>query len=412
MKAEIITIGDELLIGQVLDSNSAFISKALTKIGVEVRQITTISDRREHILKSLKEASSRVDIVLVTGGLGPTNDDVTKLTFADYFKDSFVVNQDVLTHIKTLFSAINTPVLPANLSQAKLPSKAEALTNRYGTAPGMWFEETGCVYVALPGVPYEMKALMQDEVIPRLKEKFDCPYILYETVLTYGMGESEVAHRLKDWEAALPAFMSLAYLPAPGKVRLRLTAKGRDKSKLEQALKCQLKTMENLIGTIVKGYEGMFTLPEQIANQLTDKHETLAVAESCTGGKIATLFTAIPGASRYFKGAIVPYFTEAKTNVLEVDERLIKRHSVVSAEVAKAMALQVSRKFGADYGLATTGNAGPTKGDSEASLGTVYIALACENTVKVEAFHLGNHREKVVGKAVAKALEILFEAVK
>lgn len=410
MKAQIITIGNEILIGQIVDSNSAYIGKALTKIGVDVVEIKSIKDQRQSILDSLEAAKAAVDLVIITGGLGPTNDDITKSTFCEFFADTLVENPKVLQHIKQLFGAINEPILPANISQALLPSKATALHNAYGTAPGMWVEEKGVVYVALPGVPYEMRGLIDNEVIPRLKKQFKHPFIVQKTVLTYGVGESRLAAKLETWEANLPRKMELAYLPAPGSVRLRLTDRGEDEQQLRLEMTQQLDNLQALIGDCIKGYEDDKSWPQLLGERLAQSGKTLAIAESCTGGKLASLFTEIPGASAYFKGGIVAYDTAIKSTVLGVSERLIAEYSVVSAAVARAMAKQTCLLFNADYALATTGNAGPTKGDSDAEVGTVFIALATAENVVVKEFHLGNLRKKVVEKALVKALQMLDEA--
>lgn len=407
MNAEIITIGDELLIGQVADLNATFIGKELTRVGVEVNQVTTIKDRDEDILKALKQAYSQSEIVLVTGGLGPTKDDKTKAVFCQFFEDKLVESPETLRHIKTLFNQKGTPLLPANIDQAKVPSKARVLENKCGTAPGMWFEKEGVVFVAMPGVPYEMKAMMTDLVIPQLVDEFERDYIEQKTVLTYGEGESQLAERISQWEDNLPDNMSLAYLPRPGGVRLRVMIRGKDRANIKAILQNRLKALTAIIDDIIGGFEGDQLWQEQIAQKLTEKQLTLAIAESCTGGKIASLFTEIPGASAYFKGGLIPYSTAIKTKVLGVPPEIIATHSVVSAQTAVAMARKTQVLFQSDFGLATTGNAGPTKGDSSVAIGTVFIALAVADKVYVEEFHLGNHREKVVEKAVLQALGML-----
>jgi len=411
MNAELITIGDEILIGQIVDSNSAFMGKELTKIGIEVRQIKTIGDDRSAILHALETAKSHADLVIFTGGLGPTKDDITKKTLTDFLDDHLVENQLALANVKRLFAQIGEPVLPVNLDQAKIPSRATALQNVYGTAPGMWVEKYRTVFVFLPGVPYEMKALMQREVLPRLRQKFNRPFILHKTVLTYGMGESRVAQKLEAWENALPQNMKLAYLPRPGRVRLRLTARGGDREKLKNALNGELKKLHDLIGDNIHGYEGEGSLEEEIAALLTRKEKTLATVESCTGGMIANRLTQIPGASAYFKGSLVPYATALKTDILGVPREKITTYSVVSAEVAEAMAVQGQKMFKTDLVLATTGNAGPTKGNSDAEVGTVFIALADGKNVETREFHLGKSREKVTGKAVYRALKLLLDEI-
>jgi len=410
MKAEIITIGDEILIGQIVDSNSAFIGKELNKIGVDVQQITSIQDEENHILSTLREASQKAQIVIVTGGLGPTKDDITKKTFCKYFKDELVLNQQVLENIEELFKKyVSDPISDMNRGQAYIPSKAQALFNNYGTAPGMWIEENSVVYISLPGVPFEMKALMANQVIPKLQERFERPFIIHKTVLTYGMGESTISQKIEDWENNLPKFIKLAYLPGLGRVRLRLSARGENEELLLKELDKQLGQLHLLIGDIIKGYEGEGSLEEQIVQKFIEKGKTLTTAESCTGGRIAARLTTIPGASGFFKGGLVTYGTATKTSILKISEKIIDKHSVVSAEVTKQMAENAKQLFQTDYAIATTGNAGPKKGDSEAEIGTVFIALATPNGVEVFENHLGKEREKVSQKAVYKALGLLLD---
>lgn len=412
MQAEIITIGDEILIGQIVDTNSAFISKTLNKIGVSVYQITSIQDDRGHILKALAEAEANADIIIVTGGLGPTKDDITKTTFAEYFDDTLIRDETVLKNIEKLWEKyIKQPLSQVNLDQALVPSKAIALMNLYGSAPGMWLEKEGKVFVSLPGVPYEMKILMEKEVIPKLRKQFRLPYILHKTLLTYGVGESKLAERIEVWEDNLPKFIKLAYLPNLGKVRLRLSARGKDKEVVEKEVDKQIKILLPQIEDVFMGYEEEASLESQIAKKLTDAGKTLAVAESCTGGKIAEQITTLSGASSYFKGGIVAYTTQSKIDILGVQADVIKEYSVVSEEVAKAMALGVKNLYKSDYAISTTGNAGPTKGDSSVDVGTVSIAIATPDRVYSETFLLGNHRIKVVNRAVNKSFEILFKEI-
>lgn len=412
MQAEIITIGDEILIGQIVDTNSAFISKALNKIGVSVYQITSVQDDKEHILKSLKEAEENADIVIITGGLGPTKDDITKTTIAQYFDDTLVQDQEVLKNIEHLWEYhVKQPLSQVNIDQALIPSKSKALMNRFGSAPGMWIEHNNKVFVSLPGVPFEMKALIDNEVIPKLQEQFHLPYIMHKTLLTYGLGESRLAARIEAWEDALPNFIKLAYLPNLGKVRLRLSARGEDKALVENEMQKQIALLLPQIEDVFAGYEENGALEAIVANQLTEKGLTLSIAESCTGGALAERLTSIPGASQYFKGSIVSYATQTKTDVLKVDKTLIEKHSVVSDAVARAMAENAKHLFQTDYAIATTGNAGPTKGDADAEVGTVYIAVATPNGVFSEVYNLGNHRTKVIHKAVNKAFEMLRKEI-
>ena len=410
MLAEIITIGDEILIGQIVDTNSVFIAKELNKIGVEVYQITSIPDDKEHIINALTEAESRVDIVLITGGLGPTKDDITKHTICEYFEDVLIQNKEVLKHIEALFAKyISTPISDINRQQALVPSKSTVLMNLYGTAPGMWLEKNDKVFVSMPGVPYEMKGLIKNEVLPRLQNKFDRPYIIHKTVLTYGLGESAIADKIEHWEDNLPEFIKLAYLPNLGRVRLRLSARGRDKKLLEETIKNRVDELHNIIGDIIVGYEEDETIELQIGRLLINEKKTLSVAESCTGGKIAQSFTSNAGASAYFMGGAVTYATQSKIDILEIDADVIKKFSVTSQEVAEAMAMAAKNKFKSDYAIATTGNAGPTKGEGDVAVGTVFIAIATPDKVFSKKYIFSNHRERTIGKAVNKSLELLLK---
>lgn len=412
MTAEIVAIGDEILIGQIIDTNSSFIAKELNKIGISVHQITAVEDERHHILTTLKEAGQRAKLVIITGGLGPTRDDVTKECLCEFFNDELVLNEEVLSHIKLLFEKyIDTPFSELNRQQAMLPSKSKVLFNQYGTAPGMWMEKEDTVFVSLPGVPYEMKALMEEQVIPKLQENFKRPYIFHKTVLTYGMGESALAEKLEAWEEALPSFVKLAYLPNLGKVRLRLTAKGEDPEQLENTIEKLITDLHDLIGKIIVGYEDESPIEVQIGRLLASNSQSIATVESCTGGRIASLLATPPGASNYFKGSLVSYATETKENVLNISEELIREYSVVSAEVAEEMARKAQKLFNTDYVISTTGNAGPAKGDSDAELGTVFIGIATPGEVLVKEFSFGNHREKVIGKTVNKSLHLLLEEI-
>jgi len=410
MKAELITIGDEILIGQIVNSNAVFLAKELNKIGIEIVQITSISDDQQAIVQALDFSYNRAQLVILTGGLGPTKDDLTKHTLCSYFNDTLVENKEVLEHIETIFEKyISTPISSENRKQALLPSKARIFKNQHGTASGMWFEKDKHVIISLPGIPFEMKSLMTNEIIPALKNHFDRPFILHKTVITYGLGESAIAQRIEHWEEGLPKSLKLAYLPNLGKVRLRISGKGADEKQLEQLIDYEFDKLIPLIKDIFVGYEDHTSLEEKIQAQFLAKKMTLATAESCTGGQIASLLTKVPGASGYFKGGVVPYHTQTKETVLEVPIELIEKDSVVSQSVVEAMAQQVREKFQATVGLATTGNAGPSKGDSDAEIGTVWIAIATKDRVLSEKFLFGKHRERVVGKAVNKALEMLFK---
>ena len=412
MKAEIITIGDEILIGQIVDTNSAFIATELNKIGVSVYQITSVQDDKTHILKAFEAAEKQVDIVIITGGLGPTKDDITKTTLAQYFDDTLVYDEAVLKNIKYLWEHfVKQPLLQVNIDQSLVLSKATALMNKSGSAPGMWLEKNNTIFISLPGVPYEMKGLMNDEVLPRISEKFDRPFILHKTLLTYGLGESVIADRIKDWEAALPESIKLAYLPNLGRVRLRLSSTGFDKAAITAGVDAQVSALLPLINDVFVGFEEQSSIEQIIGNQLVKHGKTLAVAESCTGGKIAENITAHPGASAYFKGGLVAYSTAIKIDVLKVDSELIASNSVVSLEVAEAMAQNVKTLFNSDYGIATTGNAGPSKGDSKEEIGTVCIAIATPGGVFSKQFNFGKQRLRVVQKAVTMAFTLFQKEI-
>lgn len=412
MKAAIITIGDEILIGQIVDTNSGFIAKSLDKIGVEIHEMISISDNKNHILETFAKLQNQVDLVLITGGLGPTKDDITKHTFCEYFEDQLVRNEEVEKHVIDLIEkAMNRPASQMNKDQALVPSKCTVLHNAVGTAPGMWIKKENTVYISLPGVPYEMKYIVENEIVPKIVKEYQRPYIIHKTILTYGQGESLVAERIEDWENNLPEFIKLAYLPSPGRVRLRLSARGIDKELLEQKIDENVLSLTQLIGDIIVGYEEDETIEVMLGRLLTSKNATLATAESCTGGKIAQVITSVPGASNYFKGSVVSYATETKISVLGISSELIKSYSVVSFEVAKEMALAAKKIMNSDYAIATTGNAGPSKGDGNSEIGTVFIAIATPNNVIVEEFNFGQPRVKVIDRAVNKAFEMLQKEI-
>lgn len=412
MKAAIITIGDEILIGQIVDTNSAFIAKSLDKIGIEIHEMISISDDKKHILETFSKFQNKVDLVLITGGLGPTKDDVTKKTFCDYFEDELVVNGDVLIHVTQLIEGFyKRKITQINKDQALVPSKCTVLHNQVGTAPGMWMKKENTVYISLPGVPFEMKYLVEDEIIPKIVREYKRPYIIHKTILTYGQGESLVAERIENWENNLPKYLKLAYLPSPGKVRLRLSARGVDREFLEKAIEENVMHLTKIIGDIIVGFDDDEAIETVVGGLLIQQNKTISTAESCTGGKIAQVLTSVSGASKYFKGSVVSYATETKISVLGLSEKLIKKHSVVSAEVAKQMAINVKSIMKTDYAIATTGNAGPTKGDSNTELGTVFIALATPKEVIVEEFNFGQPREKVIDRTVIKSMEILRKEI-
>ncbi|MDB2313983.1 competence/damage-inducible protein A [Flavobacteriaceae bacterium] len=412
MKAELVSIGDEILIGQIVNTNAVFLAKELNKIGVEVAQISSISDQKEIIVNALDEARKRADIIIITGGLGPTKDDVTKHTLCEYFDDHLVKNEKVLEHIENIFKKyVTTPISDMNREQANLPTKATILHNRYGTAAGMWFLDAGQVFVSLPGVPYEMEALIKNEVLPKIQQQFVLPALYHKTILTYGLGESVIAERIEDWENNLPESIKLAYLPSLGRVRLRLSTKGPELEALKTAVNAQLEKVIPLIEDIYFGTEEDQSIEFQIAKRLNEMGKSLSCAESCTGGAIATRFTSQAGASTFFKGSAVTYATDSKTDLLGVEKTIIEKHGVVSGAVAAAMALGAQKKYQSDYSIATTGNAGPTKGDSGQEVGTVFIGLATPKGVESFQYNMGNNRTRVIHKTVNQAFEILYRAL-
>ena len=411
MKATIVTIGDEILIGQIVDTNSGYIAKALDKIGVQTTEMLSISDDKNHILDTFASLQDKVDLVIITGGLGPTKDDITKKTFCDYFEDVFVRNQEVEDHIVALFTKLNFIPTQINKDQALLPSKALVLKNNYGTAAGMWMKKGKTVFVSMPGVPYEMKGIVNEELIPKIISEYKRPYIVHKTILTYGQGESMVAERIENWENNLPEYIKLAYLPSPGRVRLRLTARGENEEVLQKAIQENIQSLTTIIGDIIVGFDEDETIEVIIGRLLRQQGKTIATAESCTGGKIAQVLTSVAGASNYFRGSVVSYATDTKISVLGVSTQTIDEFKVVSAAVASEMALGIQKLMKADYAIATTGNAGPSKGDADAEVGTVFIALATPETVFVSAFNFGQPRDKVIDRTTNKALEILQKEI-
>lgn len=407
MQAEIITIGDEILIGQILDSNSKWIAEELNNIGISVYQITSIQDDKNHILKAFSDAQKNVDLVIITGGLGPTKDDITKHTITSYFNDTLIKFQDIEDHIKFLFTKINYQYTDLDLKQALLPSKAHILKNNFGTASGMWFNENHTIFVSLPGVPNEMKGLMKYGVLPKLQDSFNLPFILHKTIVTYGMGESKIAKRLEKWEERLPNSIKLAYLPSYGKTRLRLTSKGVNKEVLEKVFNVELNSLTDLVKDIIVGIDENDSMEDSIGKLLKKNNFTLATAESCTGGNIAQMITSVPGSSNYFIGSIVCYNARIKTEFLHVSQNTIDTHSVVSADVAKEMAENIKSIYNTNFAIATTGNAGPTTDNTDTTLGVVFIAIAGPKQTIVKEFNFGQPRDKVIQKASVKALELL-----
>ncbi|HOI86774.1 MAG TPA: competence/damage-inducible protein A [Lentimicrobium sp.] len=405
MQAEIITIGDELLIGQVIDSNSAWIAEQLNMTGIRVVQISSISDNRDQITKTLGEALQRADIVLTTGGLGPTKDDITKAALCDFFETRLVFHQESFDNIERIFVARGYPMTALNRAQAEVPECCTPMANRYGTAPGMLFEKEGRLVISMPGVPFEMKSLMQEQVIPRIRG-LSHSSILHRTLLTHGVGESFLAARIEDFEDALPVHIKLAYLPQPGMVRLRLTASGPDFAELKQELEKQADELYRLIPEYIFG-ENDDTLEEITGKLLREKNFTLATAESCTGGYIAHLLTSVPGSSEYFKGSVVAYANEIKENILGVSALTIQKYGAVSQETVFEMAAGIIRHFNTNCAIAVSGIAGPDGGTPEKPVGTTWISVLSPMGAETRMFTFGEHRGRNIRRAALAGLDML-----
>jgi len=406
MDADIITIGDEILIGQIVDTNSAWIAQKLNAEGINIRQITSISDHPEHIIAALQDSGEKSSLILITGGLGPTRDDLTKSALCTYFGTHLVENPNVLEHITQLLTPRGISINSLNREQALVPEKATVLHNKLGTAPGLWFSYNEIIYVFMPGVPFEMKYLVDNEVIPRVRKLFNTPVILHRTVLTQGLAESTLAEKIEVWEDNLPESLKLAYLPSPQNVRLRLTARGENEEKLLGLLDQKIKALTELIPENIFGYDDD-TMAGNVGKLLYKNGQTLSVAESCTGGNIAHFLTLNPGSSAYFKGGIVAYSNELKVKLLGVNPHLIAENGAVSKEVAEAMALGARQAMNTDYSIATTGIAGPDGGTEEKPVGTIWIAIAAPNTLISKRFTFANNRERTIIRSTQTALNLL-----
>lgn len=407
MTAEIITIGDEILIGQIIDSNSAWMAQQLNFIGIKVKQITSVSDSQTHIMEALDAAIKRADIILMTGGLGPTNDDLTKPTLCKYFNTGLRFDETAYRDIEALFKQRGREVTPLNRLQAEVPENCKTIYNKNGTAPGMWFEERGKIFVSLPGVPFEMKAMMTETVLPWLTGKFKLPPVIHRTILTQGIGESILADKIKEWENALPVNMRLAYLPSVGMVRLRLSAVG-EKEKMLTEINSQIEKVLPLIDKYIFGFDDD-TLQSRVGDELRKRNATLVTTESCTGGYVAHLITTVPGSSAYFKGGIVSYANEMKEEVLHVSADTLKKYGAVSEETVKEMAGHAQKIFKTDYALATSGIAGPDGGTPEKPVGTVWIAVATPEKIITRKLQLGNKRLHVIEVAAQSVLHLLLK---
>lgn len=410
IKAEIIAIGDELLYGQIVDTNSHWISQELDLVGVKVVRKTTVGDNRTDILTAFAEAEKRADLILITGGLGPTQDDLTKPLLAEYFGCGIVEFPEAVAAVTDFFKRRGREMTPLNTLQGHLPSCCTYVPNEVGTAPGMWFERGGTYWMSMPGVPHEMKKLMKDFVLPKLPEIFELPVIYHKVVKTVGIGESWLADLIRDWENALPEHIKLAYLPSLGQVRLRLTAFGKERKKLETEVAEQLALVLPQISNYVYGYDEE-TLESALGNLLKNTQKTLALAESCTGGYVSHLVTSIPGSSAYFNGSVVPYHNQFKQDILGVSVETLESKGAVSEETVLEMANGVRELFGADFGLASSGVAGPDGGTEEKPVGTVWIACAGKGFAEAKKLQLTQDRLlniQLTAVAVLNLLRICF----
>jgi len=391
VRAEIITIGDEILYGHILDTNSKWISEQLDTLGIRVGKKITVGDTPDDILHSFKEAQAGAELVLITGGLGPTNDDITKASLANFFNVSMEINDQALEELTALFKHWGREVTETNREQAMLPANCEMISNTLGSAPGMWFDENNTVFISMPGVPHEMKKMMEDTIIPRIEKRFRTPHIFHKIIRTTGIGESWLSDKITQWEAQLPDHIKLAYLPSVMEVKLRLTASGDKKEELQADVAIEVGKLKPLIEKYIFGFDSD-SLEDVVGKILKKKKLTVSTAESCTGGYLGHMITRVPGSSHYFLGGIVSYDNTVKSSVLGVDEAIITKYGAVSKETAMAMASSVRSKFKSDIGLSTTGVAGPSGGTKEKPVGTVWIGLADHTATIAKRFSLSKER--------------------
>ncbi|MFL5772201.1 MAG: competence/damage-inducible protein A [Flavisolibacter sp.] len=410
IEASIITIGDELLIGQTIDTNSAFIAQELNSIGIWVKRRIAVGDLTEEILKALQQESEDADLIIITGGLGPTADDITKPALCSYFNSKLVTNEEALQNVKDIFIKLNRPLIERNLQQAEVPDNCIVLPNRRGTAPGMWFEKEKVIYVSLPGVPNEMKGLMVDRVIPKLKETLQLPFVVHRTLLTSGIGESAIAEIISDFENSLPSHIKLAYLPAYGMVRLRLTARSAD-AHAENEVSTLFEKLKFLVTDWMVADEDI-KLEQAISKLLKEKGKKLSTAESCTGGFIAHLITSHAGSSEIFNGSIVAYANNVKKDILGVQATTLESYGAVSEETVTEMATAVLKKLNTDYSIATSGIMGPGGGSKEKPAGTVWIAVANQHQVKASKHFFRFNRDRNIELTANTALTLLYRFIK
>ena len=410
MKAEIITIGDEILIGQIIDTNSAWIAEQFNLNGIEIYQITSVHDDHDHIMEALKNAEEKVDLVIMTGGLGPTKDDITKKSLCEYFNTKLVLHEPSFQHIKERFTRLNIDMNKLNRDQALVPESCVVLPNDEGTAPGLWLEKNNTIFISLPGVPFEMKYLVEFEVFPRLLKSGKTKAIYHKTVLTQGIPESMLAEKIENWENELPGNVKLAYLPSPMAVRLRLSAMGTDKSILETLVETEIDKLKLIIPAYIFGYNNE-TMAEVIGRILKQNGKTLSVTESCTGGYISHLITSVAGSSQYYNGSVTAYSNEVKEQILGVSHKTLLEFGAVSEQVAREMAIGARQVLNSDFAVATTGIAGPDGGTDEKPVGTIWIAVAGEDKVIARKYVFGNNRERNILRSSQTALQLLRKVI-
>lgn len=406
INASIITIGDELLIGQVVDTNSAWIARALNKTGIWLKRRVSVGDRKEEIFRALDEESRAVEIILITGGLGPTADDITKPVLCAYFGGTLVMDESALENVKQIFAKLNRPLIERNLKQAEVPDNCIVIPNKRGTAPGMWFEKEGKIFVSMPGVPHEMKGMMTDDVIPRLQRYFDFPFIDHRTLITFGIGESFLAETIRDWEEQLPDRLKLAYLPNYGMVRLRITGSDSNAARLQESLHTEFARLKLLVAEWLVADEDV-SIAEVMGKMLLQNQKTVSTAESCTGGYIAHLITSVPGSSAWFKGSVVSYANEIKQSILDVQKNTLQLQGAVSEETVKEMVNGALAKMNTDYAIATSGIMGPEGGTAEKPVGTVWIAAGSHSKMMTRKFHFRYDRERNIEMTSHNALNLL-----
>jgi nicotinamide-nucleotide amidase len=406
VNASIITIGDELLIGQTIDTNSAFIAQELNKIGIWVKRRIAVGDVKGEILSALQEQSQDCQVIIITGGLGPTADDITKPTLCEYFNSKIVVNEEALQNVKDIFARLNRPLIERNLKQAEVPDNCIVLPNLRGTAPGMWFEKEQVIYVSLPGVPTEMKGLVQHSVIPKLKERMNLPAVVHRTLLTFGIGESTIADTVADFENSLPVHIKLAYLPAYGLVRLRLTGRNLKAEELEKQVETHFEKLKHLVAPW-KIADRDTSLEEVVSQLLKQKMKTMVTAESCTGGYIAHLITSKPGSSAIYNGSIISYANEVKENVLHVKSETLQQYGAVSEQTVTEMVQGILKAIEADYAIATSGIMGPDGGSPEKPVGTVWIAVGTKEKIKTSKHYFRYDRTRNIEMTSQMALNLL-----